>query len=230
VRQVSNPPSVLDKARDMSAEATRLRRDSDAEHDATRVSERVGEILPLLQQLALVTGAARRLRDVSGEDRVDLSGLDDGRAALARHAGLPSNQAFTAARSRITGVSARVSRDLAAAWSRWAEQRMAALPLMRIGLLETGDQQAARERRDELQKLAKVPVPTSTDISMFESAATQLAEALDEVGDPPQEVLALLQRIGERPPLTLADLADDEIRLLRQAGVAGQIEVRRRGA
>ena len=38
--------------------------------------------------------------------------------------------------------------------------------------------------------------------------------------DPPQEVLALLERLGERPPLTLAELTDEDIGLLRQAGVA----------
>jgi hypothetical protein len=213
----------------MTAEATRLRRDVSAEHDAKRVSERVGEILPLLQRLSLLAAAVRRLRAVSGENCLDLSGLDDGRAAFARHAGLPSNQAFTAAKSKINAVSTRVSADLGAAWSRWTEQRMAGLPLMRIPLLDPSDQETAREWRNDLQSLAKTPVPTSTDISMFQSAAAQLAEALGRVSDPPQEVLALLQRLGERPPPTLAELADDDIRLLRQAGVATQIEIRRKG-
>jgi hypothetical protein len=226
---MSSPASVLDKARAMTAEATRLRRDVSAEHEAKRVSERVREILPLLQRLSLIAASARRLRVVSGENCVDLSGLDDGQAAFARHAGLPSNQAFTAAKSRINAVTNRVSTDLGAAWSRWTEQCMAGLPLMRIPLLDPSDQETARKWRDELQGLAKNPVPTSTDVSMFQSAAAQLAEVLAKVSDPPQEVLALLRRLGERPPLTLAELADDDIRLLRQAGVAVQIEVRRRG-
>lgn len=226
--QMSSPASVLDKARAMTAEATRLRQGADAEHDATRVSERVGEILPLLQQLRLIARAARRLHAVSGEDHVDLSGLDDGRAALARHAGLPSNQAFAAAKSRINAVISRVSTDLGAAWSQWTEQCISKLPLLRITLLDSGDQETARTCRDELQKLAKIAVPTSTDISMFQAAAAQLAESLGGVSDPPQEVLPLLQRLGERPPLTLAEVTDDDIRLLRQAGVASQIELQRR--
>ena len=213
----------------MTAEASRLRQDASAEHDANRVSERIGEILPLLQQLRLVATASDRLRAVSAEDCVDLSGLDDGRAALARHAGLPSNQAFIAARSKISGVIARVSKDLGIAWSRWTGQCIAGLPLMRIALLEGDDQQTAQTWRDELQNLAKTAVPTSTDVSMFQSGATSLAEALSRVGDPPQEVLGLLKRLGERPPLTLADVADNEIRLLREAGVASQIELQRRG-
>jgi hypothetical protein len=226
---MTSPESVLDKARALTAEATRLRQDVSAEHDAKRVSERVGEILPLLQRLSLIAAAARRLHAMSGENRVDLAGLDDGRAALARHSGLPSNQAFIAAKSKINAVSTRVSTDLGAAWSRWTEQRLAGLPLMRIDLLDLSDQDAAREWRDELQGLAKKPVPTSTDISLFQSAAAELAEALAKVSDPPQQLLALLKRLGERPPLTLAELADDDIRLLRQARVAAQIEVRRRG-
>ena len=162
---------------------------------------------------------------------MDLSGLDDGRAAFARHAaaGLPSNQVFTAARQKINGVISRVSEQLGAAWAQWTSEQLAGLPLIRIPLLGADEQKSVRDRRDELLKLSKVAVPTGPDVGAFQSAAGLLRETLDEVPDPPQEILGLLQRLGERPPVTLDQLTDDDIGLLRRAGIADQIEVRRRG-
>lgn len=228
---MSSQSSVLEKALAMTAAARRLQQDADADHDANRVSQRVAEIIQVLQQLRQVVGAADRLRAVSDSECVDLSGLDEGRAAFARHAasGPPSNQVFTAAKKKINDVIDRVSTQLGAAWSQWAAERMAELPLVRITLLGTEEQLSVRSRRGELQRLAKVPVPTSTDVSMFQSAAGMLAETLGQVPDPPQEILALLHRLGERPPLTLDEVTDNQISLLRQADIAGQIEIRRSG-
>ena len=231
---MSGTTSVLEKARAMTAEADRIRQGAEAEHDAARVSQRVDETLELLQQLRQLTGAARRLHAVSGSQWVDLSGLDGGRAAFARHAssGLPSNQVFTAAKQKIKDVISRLSTQLGAAWSQWTAERIAGLPLARISLLPPDEQQSARSRRDELAKLARNArntLPTSTDVSLFASAATILDETLSQLADPPQEVLALLERLGKRPPLTLGELSDEDITLLRQADVADQIEVRRRG-
>jgi hypothetical protein len=218
----------------MIAEADRIRQGAEAEHDAARVSQRVDETLELLQQLRQLIGAARRLRAVSGSEWVDLSGLDVGRAAFARHAssGLPSNQVFTAAKQKIKNVTSHLSTQLGAVWSQWTAERIAELPLARISLLPADEQQSARTRRDELAKLARnarTTVPTSTDVSMFASNAAILNETLSQLADPPQEVLALLERLGKRPPLTLGELSNEDITLLRQADVADQIEVRRRG-
>lgn len=217
----------------MSAEADRIRQGAEAEHDAGRVSQRADETLELLQQLRKVIVAARRLQAVSGAESVDLTGLADGRAAFARHAssGLPSNQVFTAAKQKIKSVTARLSAQLEAAWSQWTAERIAELPLARISLLPADEQQSARSHRDDLARLARNAgntVPTSADISLFASAAAILDEILSQLADPPQEVLALLERLGQRPPLTLSELSDEDIALLRQADVADQIEVRRR--
>jgi hypothetical protein len=218
----------------MTAEADRIRQGAEAEHDAARVSQRVEETLELLLQLRQLIGAARRLHAVSGSEWVDLSGLDEGRAAFARHAssGLPSNQVFTAAKQKIKSVTSRLSAQLGAAWSQWTAERIAGLPLARISLLPADEQQSARSRRDELARLARNArntVPTSTDVSMFASAAAILDETLRELADQPPKLLALLERLERRPPLTLGELSHEDITLLRQADVADQIEVRRRG-
>ncbi len=228
---MSGPSPVLEKALAMTAEANRIRLGAEAELEAARVSQRVDETLELLLGLRRLIGAASRLNAASGAELVGLSGLDDGRATFARHAstGLPSNQVFTAANQKIKGVIARLSGQLGAAWSQWTAERIAGLPLARISLLSADEQQSARSRRDDLARLARNPMPTSTDVSMFASAAAILSETLNQLPDPPQEVLTLLERLGKRPFLTLDELTDEQIALLRQADVANQVEVRRRG-
>ena len=121
---------------------------------------------------------------------MDLSGLDDGRAAFARHAaaGLPSNQVFTAAKQKINGVISRVSEQLGAAWSQWTAERMAGLPLVRIPLARGADEQARRRtRRDDLLKLSK---DRGSDRAGRRPVSTRLPELLREtlgqVSDPPR--------------------------------------------
>jgi hypothetical protein len=228
---VNGGPSVLEKAQAMKAEADRLREGEKGEQDAARVSHRVAEVTAALQGLGRVVGAVDRLHAVSGIRTVDLSGLDEGRATFAgrARAGLPSNQVFTAAKQKINGVTSRVSEQLAAGWTQWTSEQVTGLPLIRIPLLAADEQKTARERRDELLRLAKITVPSSADIGTFQSTAGLLRDTLSEVPPPAPEILILLQRLGERPPVTLDQLSDDDIGLLRRAGIADQIEVRRRG-
>lgn len=229
---MTSPSSVLEKAIALTAEAARLREGADAEHDAERVSQRVAEIIELLQHLSRIVVAVHRLRALSGLDCVDLSDLDDGRHAFARHSasGPPNNQAFNAAKRKISGVIDRVSAELGDEWSQWTAERMAGLPLVRIAFLETEqDRASAQERRDELQKLARLTAPTRADVNSFHSSAGTLLETLSQMSDQPDELLPLLQRLGERPALTLDDVTDDQIALLRQTRIADQIEMRRRG-
>jgi hypothetical protein len=229
---MSRPSSVLQKAQAMTAEAGRIRQGTEAEHDAARVSQRVDEILELLQQLGRSVRAARRLHNASGTEFVDLSGIDDGRTAFARRAntGLPSNQVFTAAKQKIKSVTSRLTAELGAAWLQWTADSITQLPLTRIGLLPQQEQQAASSHHEELTRLARIREPTSTDVSMFLAARDLLADALSQTPDLPQEILPLLERLGRRPPPTLAEVTDEQITLLRQSGMADQIEVRRRGA
>ncbi|MGH3400991.1 MAG: hypothetical protein ACRDRJ_00465 [Streptosporangiaceae bacterium] len=215
----------------MTAEAARLREGEKGEQDAARVSLRVDEVTVALQGLGQAVGAIDRLHAVSGTRTVDLSGLDEGRVTFAGRAkaGLPSNQVFTAAKQKINGVISRLNEQLGSAWAQWTSEQMAGLPLIRIPLLDADEQKTARERRDELLRLAKIVVPSSADVGTFQSTAGLLRDTLSEVAPPPPEILALLQRLGERPPMTLDQLTDYDIGLLRQAGIADQIEVRRRG-
>ena len=231
---MSDFSSVFELAQAVAGEANRIKSGKAAELNAERVLNRVGETQPALQKLEQVIAAARRLVETSGEAFVDLTALDDGRADFERLAQrlsyLPSNQAFDGAKNRIGGVTKRLTADLADAWTQWTGQEIAMVPSIRISLLDQADQKAARDRWASLVKTAKVATPTRDQINSFKSELDSLHEDLDRLPDPPGAVLGILERIGQRPALTLADLTNEQIAALREAGVADQIEVRRRGA
>ena len=230
---MTGPSSVLERAQAMTAEVTRIKNNADSERDAQRVGNRIAEITLSLSRLSQVTAAARQFGEKSGQP-VDLSGLDDGREALVRSAErdlLPKNPAFAAARNRIDSVAKRVGEDLSARWAQWTAATLGETRTARIPMLSPEDRKSAQERLKGLQDLSRKSVPTRADIVVFSSDIDLLRVLLDTVPDPQGEIAPLLKRLEQqRPPLTLADLTDEQLTLLRQPHMAGQIELRRRGA
>jgi hypothetical protein len=227
--------SVLKLAQEVSQEANRIKSGKAAELNAERVLNRVSESHAALEGLNQVVSATRRLAVVSdGAASLALADLDDGRADFERLARglsyLPSNVAFEGAKKRIGGTTNRVTADLATAWTQWTDWEVSKVPRHRISLLDQGDQKAANERWANVLKTAKAAIPTRGHINSFKSDLDYLHELLDPLPDPPGVLIKILERLGQRRGLTLAELTDQEIAALRQAGVADQIEVRRRGA
>lgn len=226
--------SVLELAREVASEANRIKRGRDAELNAERVMNRVGEITGALQKLEQAVAAARRLAAASGVAAIDVTGLDNGRANLERLARqsshLPSDVAFTGARKNIGDVTSRVTRAFGEAWAEWARQAAAGVPIIKISQLDPVDQAAARTRWDALVKVSRAPSPKTDDINSFKSDLEYLHEVLDSLPDLPGQVRELYDRLARRPSLTLADITDAEIAELREKGLDAHIEVRRRGA
>jgi len=225
------PTSVFDKAQALQSRANALAAGEAGQKEAERVAHRVEETRALLAELRQALTVARSMRAIDDADPIDLSILDDGYRNFSKYAaaGSPSDLVFTTAKRKIRAVADQLGLQLQQIWSGWTSARMSVLPVLRIILLPSEEQGAARERRDELAKLARVKVPSATDVTLFLRNYDLLKETLDGTPDPPEEVLSLLQRLGERPSLTLHDLTDAQIALLRDAQVANQIEVRRRG-
>jgi hypothetical protein len=225
--------SVLELALEVAAQANRIKQGEEAEQQAKRVVQRVGDVQKALAELETAVAASRRLHTVSGEQFVSLEKLDEGRSSFATSVtnagGIPRNEVFTNAASRIGGVTARVAAELEVGWAQWTAREVAGVPRLRISLLEQEEQVVPRERWATLLKTAKVAIPGRDYINSFKSDLDYLHEVLDPLPDPPGAVLEILERLSQHRGLTLAELADEEIAVLREAGVADQIEVRRRG-
>lgn len=226
--------SVLELAQEVTRQATRIQESSALEIEVKRVLLQTDETRAELGRLEKAVKSARALLSYDSAAAVDLSGLDTGLEAFARNAAsrgdLPTRQAFSGAQAKIREVTSRVNGELAQAWSGWTNQRMGSVPMLSVSLLPPADQTAAWDRWNTLQKLSKVGTPEPSDLTMAQNALSYLHEALKDIPPPPSEVAALVDRLGKRPFLTLADLTDEQINALREAKVAVQFELRRRGA
>lgn len=225
-----NTASVLDKAQQLQARARTLAEGEAGEKEAERIAHRVEKTRALLADLQQAVSVARRLSALDDIDGTDLTDLDDGYPHLSRHAaaGNPSDRVFTTTWNKISAATSQVTDWVRPTWSSWSQRRIAALPEARILLLPPDERTAASNRYTELTKLANKNVPSVADIAQFASSYDLLKETLDSTPDPPEEVQGLLRQLSERP-LTLNDITDAQIALLRGVGIASQIEVRRRG-
>jgi hypothetical protein len=222
--------SLLDKAVALSAEARRLQEGQKGAAEFARISHAVTELNQLISALDQTALAARRAASLGVTLPVDLALADDGRANLARHAaGLPSDQAFVAARRKINASTQTIADALSLAWTEWAAAQLNALAVERIALLDREPRNQATGWRTRLLFLASSRPPSSSDIDQFSRTIDALTEALDAAPAASGEVIDLLKRLVERPPLTLADLTDEQVAALREAGVANQVELRRGG-
>lgn len=221
--------SVLEKAQQLQAEANRLREDDAARTEAARVLARIDDVSMVLGALQQAVATAHRLNRHSAAS-VDVSAALNGCDQFARvtAAGLPPNSVFTTAQQAIRQTTEQINRQVAAAWKTWTTSRIAVLPLLRLTVLAAREQATCRKRLEDLHRLARKTAPSPTDVDLFATSCDLLADALDTVPDPEPAVLAILHRLDQKPVTTLQDLSDDEIALLRTAGVAGQIELHRR--
>jgi hypothetical protein len=223
--------SVLDKAVALRAEARRLQEGEKGATELARTSNRVAELDVLISALARVVLAARRAASLGVALSAGLALADAGRSNLARHAaaGLPSDRAFIVALGKVNASTDTIAAALSSAWAEWATARLAALPVERVALLDLEPRNQATGWHTRLQSLVSKKPPSSSDIDEFSRTIEALTTALDAAPAASGEVIDLLKRLAERPTLTLADLTDAQVAALRQADVADQVELRRRG-
>jgi hypothetical protein len=223
--------SVLELAQAVTREANLISEGEEGRLKAEQVQTRVSEVTAALTKLAQVVTAARRLAKESGEAAVNLTGLNDGLKNFSGYVsrdGLPSNLAFNSARGKIEGVTKRVGSELTEAWGSWTKREMASIPRNRIDLLDQADKKAANEKWADLSRTAKAPSPSVTDIIAVKSDFDYFKEVLEGVKPPTGPIAILLPRLDRPRGVTLAELTDEDIAVLREFGIAGQIEVRRR--
>lgn len=227
-----NAMSVYDKATQVQNHARRLAEGAAGEREADRVAQRIADVRAQLAALRQQVAVAQVLNNLELNELIDLSDVNDGRAGFERKAqpgALPSNTVFKTAEQKIKKVTERIGRETQAAWATWARERLSVLPLSRIPTLTPEEQRSARERQAELERSAAKDKITTSDIRLFTATYTHLKEVLDEADDPPDALLTLLDRLDKRPVLTLRQVTDEEIALLRQCGMDDQIGLLRKG-
>ncbi|WP_327116677.1 hypothetical protein OHB12_05295 [Nocardia sp. NBC_01730] len=219
--------SVLAKAQRLQSAARRLDLGRKDEQEERRVLERVGNLRDALAELRMQIRVARAVENATGS-KVDISGVDRGRAEFVRKAadGLPGNPAFISANRKIGEAIDILSDAMAKQWQAWAADQLEVLPEGRIAMLAQGRQTELRSAVKTLKAYASAP-PTVANITAFAARYRHVAQELDAAPDTPVALSVLLERLGSQA-LTLRDVRDEEIALLRQYNMDLEIEVRRK--
>ena len=225
--------SVLELAQEVTRRANRITDNAASDADAKRVLQQTDSTKVELGKLEKAVKCACILLSQDSEALVNLSGLDSGREAFARNAADRRN-AYPAGLQHCPGedpeVASRVNERTRGGLVGLDQPADGTVPTLRISLLPVPRQAETWERWTTLQKLSRVVTPEPSDITSAVNALSYLDDELKDIDDPPNEVAALVERLGRRPFLTLADVTDEQIEALRAAKVADQLEVRRRGA
>jgi hypothetical protein len=222
--------SVLDKALRLQGEARRLDASAQGEEQARRVAGRVNELSAAIGDLAEQIKLARMIHERTAVP-VALGDVDAGRENLARRAGggLPTDQAFNAARRKVEEATRRLAGENLRVWREWAAQQLAMLDTDRLPMLPVDRQKAVRTTHQKLVKRAETAKVSAVEVTLFFSEYEGLREELAAVPSAPAELLALMERLsgGDVP---LSQVTDEEIALLRSRHQDETIMLRRVGA
>ena len=154
-----------------------------------------------------------------------------GLANLAARSGegmLPSTRVLQAARNKLDASRAELDKALDTAWRPWAAAQITGLPQGNKTFATPLSRQAIEQDIQDLTRLAARKPPSAEEIATFARVHTRVHQVLDQLhGD--ENIAGVLARLDSADVLTLADLSDAELHLLRsQPQVAEQIELRRR--
>ncbi|MFF2818995.1 hypothetical protein ACFVT9_26155 [Kitasatospora cineracea] len=220
---------TLEKAGKVRAGVRAIRADQQDENQRRHVAKRVQEISAELGRLEAHLRTAATFAERTGVN-LDVSYVSDGHGNLSKHAagGLPSNPAFVAAQRKLEASARRLAEELRTAWADWCQVQFGVLPLSRrSGLLK-----AQRDEVDKkLKELKGLQSPKGdldrTTVILFTEGMAGLKEILEEAVELAPAVAQVLDRI-ESGLLTLADVTDEEITLLREFDLAADIRLTRK--
>lgn len=221
--------TTLEKAGKVRAGVRAIRADQQDENQRQHVAKRVQEISAELGKLEVHLRTAATFAERTGVS-LDVSYLSDGHSNLSKHAagGLPSNPAFVAAQRKLDASARKLAEELRTAWANWCQVQLDTLPLGRRSGL-------SKARRDEVDKKLKdlkgLQSPKGDldrmTILLFTDGLASLREILKEAMELAPAVAQVLDRI-ESGLLTLADVTDEEIALLREFDLAADVRLTRK--
>ncbi|MFF4802316.1 hypothetical protein ACFY1U_28590 [Streptomyces sp. NPDC001351] len=223
---------VYEMALQLQDRARQLAEGEAGEKEAARVSSRITELSARLAELRKEVAVALALKEQGAPIGPSLSAASDGLEPFTRRAqnGWPGDQAFNTAKRKVQAAADALRDENLTAWSEWSARQLASLPLARIPMLPPQEQASARSRRTDLERAASAKAIATGDITLFVTRCEALAESLRDAKEPPAELLALLERLDSRPAPTLLDITDQEIALLREFAMDGQVTLTRKGA
>ncbi len=129
--------------------------------------------------------------------------------------GRPTAQFLTARSKDVSTVRAEISDRDKAAWRTWAEHAIAQLRTGLVPMLNPAQRQQVTAKIGELRKASAVAQVKSSDVTIFISTLEAVKEMLGAAGD--SNLDGVLAKF-DNGRIRLADLSDDELRMIREDG------------
>lgn len=223
--------SLLDKARRVEGLARTFAEGALDRREREQTNSTLDQLETALSQLIRATRAARSaeqlgllIPDIDGIARAGLANL----TARAGDGLLPSRRVLQGALNKLNASRTALDSALAVAWRPWATAKMASLAQANKTFATPLSRRAIDDDIQELNRLATRKPPTREEIEVFSRVHTRVDHELSQL-TVDHEVAGVLARFISTEILTLADLSDAELYLLRtKPYVAEQIELRRR--
>jgi hypothetical protein len=207
--------SVLEKAQTLAAVARTYAEGADEQAQRQQIGVMLAQLEREVAQLrtAVHLHSTARALGLPVEDVGPV--LADGLDALKTRAsqGLPTQQALRSARDKARRGREAVESAVATAWEPWTQEQLAALQVDRVKRLGPQHRLRADELVRRLRTAASASQISTSLLGQFRRDFEELKEALASIeADDPFVVIFNRIRSGR---LTLADLTDDEVYLLR---------------
>lgn len=214
--------SVLEKAQQLTVRARTYSEGTKERDERTRIGNALGEVARVLGDLSTAADAYVAAR----AEGVPVNALPPTAELVNTSSeGLPSSQALTAARGRVTALTRSATDAVTLAWGDWAQAELAAVNPGRISRLGIQHRQLAVARQQRLHAAAIAKQVGADQITGFRRDLEALEQMLASIREDDPVVL-LLDRI-RRGRTSLAELSDEEIEVLRaDSAVASQIVLR----
>jgi hypothetical protein len=211
------PTSLAIRARQLAA-LSRAKSDDEREtQDQTQVENALGKLNTELGTLGTVLRLHHKLVEV-GVPVEPIEGLDKPAKKLRNQIesiGRPTLQFLTARTRDVVTACSEIEAGDKAAWRGWADESIAQLPQGLIPRLGPADRPYVTSRIGELKKTAVSPKLNSGDVVVF---VATLQSVRDRLGDVEESRLDAVLEKFRNGRVRLADLTDDELRMLRDDG------------
>jgi hypothetical protein len=209
--------SLAMRARKLTA-LSRAKSDNEKEtQDQTQLETALRKLNTELSDLGTVLAVHRKLNEV-GVPVQPFEGLDKPAKRLSEQVdgiGRPTAQFLTARSRDVSSARSNIADNDKASWRAWADHAVTRLPLGLIPRLNPSQRQHVTSRVTELRKATTPPQFRPSDITIFISTLQTVKEILAGVGE--SNLDGVLAKF-ENGRVLLADLNEDELRMLREDG------------
>lgn len=216
--EITVPTSLAVRARQLAALARAKSDDERETQDQTQVETALGKLNTELAKFDTVLHLHRAL-DRAGVPVQPLKDLDKPAKKLRDQIetiGRPTLQFLTARVRDVVNACAEIDAGDKAAWREWAEKSIAQLPHGLIPRLGPADRPYVTSRIGDLKKRAVSPKVNSGDVAVFLTTLQSVRDRLEDVEESRLDAVLAKFKNGR---VRLADLTDDELRMLRDDGL-----------